>query len=465
MNASYDDDDPTLWQQLISRNISSSALMIHVIRHLVDPKRNVCTRYSDRGKHTWYIYDGRRWQEDTASSPFALMRDLATKGSRFCMTQATAALQRNDPAAHRLWEKTSLDFEHHDKRQRAIRQAALFFAPDDDDDDFPSRLDADPDLLGFDDGVLNLGGTGVFCRGPRPDDFLSLSTGHAFGAPDAPAIQAEIQAFLDDILPDPAVQGRLLDVLADSLGGGGGGRPQPWCCMVGRSFNGRGTLSMLMRAALGTDYALATALIGVCANAKDRAFFNVDRKRLLAFFEPADSTDALRKIAKSRPPDGATLLLECNKVPNLARLDAETAARIQVFHFPHMFVPTPTLPYHRRADVGVRKRMGSKPYGAQFLRMLVRRRVPGGVTVEEGWGREAMVNDIRMFFRERREEGAVLREEGAREAGGRAVTDFRAFFRVREGSEGAAPREGGARGGGREAVGGGEGGELLPVMA
>lgn len=84
------------------------------------------------------------------------------------------------------------------------------------DPNFLTKLDENPNLLCFKNGVYELN-TGIF-RDGTPDDYISLSTNRSYKIPDAQVLR-EINAYLDQIQPNPKNKSYMMTALSTCLSG------------------------------------------------------------------------------------------------------------------------------------------------------------------------------------------------------------------------------------------------------
>jgi len=111
------------------------------------------------------------------------------------------------------------------------------------------KFDADPYLLGFENGLYELT-TGTF-RPYQFNDYVTLTTGYNY-TPDAdPAMREKIEAFFQEIQPDPTHLNLLYQVLASALDGI---NYQKFWFYNGKGGNGKGVVSKLMRSVLGENF-------------------------------------------------------------------------------------------------------------------------------------------------------------------------------------------------------------------
>lgn len=140
--------------------------------------------------------------------------------------------------------KIILNLENFSFRDRLIKTSQEFFY----DPDFENKLDANAELLGFNNGVFD-------CKINRfrlgyPDDYITLSTGYDYKSydDDAPEI-VEIYKFLNDIFPDDDYRDYMINVLASCILGGN--KHQHFYVLTGNGANGKSVLKDLLKLVFG----------------------------------------------------------------------------------------------------------------------------------------------------------------------------------------------------------------------
>ncbi|KAJ3235303.1 hypothetical protein HDU81_000654 [Chytriomyces hyalinus] len=108
-------------------------------------------------------------------------------------------LHTADPA---LAKNRDLRFEQICKRVGDKDLPSVHFATH--DRNFGNKLDANPALIGFTNGVYDLEAEEF--RDSNPTDYMTMSCNYAFEQKVDPVIRAEIDKFFQDIQPDEAVR-------------------------------------------------------------------------------------------------------------------------------------------------------------------------------------------------------------------------------------------------------------------
>jgi phage/plasmid-associated DNA primase len=279
--------------------------------------------------------------------------------------------------------------------------------------EFTEKLDENPYLIGFEDGVYDLK-TSEFREG-RPEDLLTYSVGYDYPREFDTEKQLEIKTFLIDIMPADTDEDILK--LEENPNHWGKNRLNAYhlfytvaLCLqgsnvrekmhiwTGRGGNGKGLFSELIKHAFG-DYHYAPDVSILTTKRKDAsgAQSELDKgkgRRFCLMTEP-DQTDTI-KASKAKQYSGNdliqtrglykdacewkpqfTMFLQCNNIPNLSGCDGGMERRLEILEFPWLFKddPDPTKPKHKPytfgPDVDVKQKFAEDGYGSQFMLLLL----------------------------------------------------------------------------------------------
>lgn len=253
--------------------------------------------------------------------------------------------------------------------------------------DFLSKLDANPYLLGFKDGVYDFEKEGVFRKG-KHDDYLTFSTGYEFTEYDPNCTEVkDIYEFLGKIIPNKKVLEYLLKILGRSLIGI---PDEHFYIFTGSGANGKSTLFNFLEDALG-DYNTAVDVSLLTNNralssAASPDVIRTKGRRQLSFSEPEYGQSIKTGLMKAltggdsiisrelyKAPISfklqASLFLACNDLPNLSSIDGGTLRRVRVIEFKSKFCDNPkkTNEFHIDPDVKQKQRMW-RPF---FMSILI----------------------------------------------------------------------------------------------
>jgi len=259
------------------------------------------------------------------------------------------------------------------------------------DEEFVKKLDANKDLIAFNNGVLDLI-TFEFRQG-KPDDYISFSTGIDYD-PEKMYYEYEewpnVQKFINQVLPDIEIREYFLNRLASNLAGGN--PSQTFHIMTGSGSNGKSMISNLAATSLG-DYActvpitLFTQKRGSSSSANPEVI-RLKGRRMVTMQEPDEEVSlntGIMKLVSSGEKMYARDLFKsgvefevqaqfyfsCNKKPNVNANDGGTWRRLIVINFSSKFVHDPKESYEFPIDETIQKKVENKLWATPFLNYLV----------------------------------------------------------------------------------------------
>ena len=343
-------------------------------------------------KHNeWYVFRGHRWvPEENGYSINNIINekiyDEYLKVSNLFHQMALSASGKEKDTLIELQTKT-LNFTtklHTTKfKKDVITECAVLFY----DKNFFAKLDEKRNLIGFENGILDLD-TMKF-RDGYPEDYLTYTTkiNYLPYNPDDTQIK-EVETFFADILPEENVRTYVLKFLGTCLQGHV--PDEKFYIWTGVGSNGKSLTIKLLLDSLG-DYG---TIIPVSLLTRKRAASNIASpelaklkgKRFCVFQEP-ENDDVIQvglmkeltgndKI-QARALYGAPIefypqfktLLACNKLPEIPSTDGGTWRRIRVVPFEMRFIDTPVEPNDRKKDPDLRRKM--ETWHSAFMSVLV----------------------------------------------------------------------------------------------
>jgi P4 family phage/plasmid primase-like protien len=343
-------------------------------------------------KHNeWYVFKGHRWMpEENGYSINNIINekiyDEYLKVSNLFQQMAMNSSGKDKENLLELQIKT-LAFSktlHTTKfKKDVITECAILFY----DRDFFQKLDEKRNLIGFENGVLDLD-TLTF-RDGYPEDFITFTTKiNYFPYNKLDEKIQQVEQFFADILPDQHTREYVLKFLGTCLQGHV--PDEKFYIWTGSGGNGKSLTIKLLLDSLG-DYG---TIIPVSLLTRKRAASNVASpelaklkgKRFCVFQEP-ENDDVIQvglmkeltgndKI-QARALYGAPVefypqfktLLACNKLPEIPSTDGGTWRRIRVVPFEMSFVDVPVEPNERKKDPDLRRNM--ETWHQPFMSMLV----------------------------------------------------------------------------------------------
>jgi P4 family phage/plasmid primase-like protien len=254
------------------------------------------------------------------------------------------------------------------------------------DSEFYSKLNTNPYLIGFNNGILDLKRQ-EFRKG-KQCDYITFNTKIDFVEYDENNENVkEIYEFFSKIITNPKILEYLLLVLGKSLEGIPDEKFYIWTGLAGA--NGKSTLINFIESTLGDyhyspDISLLTEKRRASGNASPDLFM-IKGRRYLTFQEP-ENTDRLRTGILKQYSGGdtiiarelfkspiefknqGTMILCCNDLPEINSLDGGTWRRVRVIKFNSRFVENPKLKNEFKIDTKLKEKMERwRPYFMSIL--------------------------------------------------------------------------------------------------
>ena len=253
--------------------------------------------------------------------------------------------------------------------------------------DFEERLDSNPNLIGFENGVYDL--EHMEFREGRPEDFISFSTGINYIKfdPTNEVIQS-IHQYLEQVFTKSHIREYVLRLFASFLSGNM--KEQKFYIWTGSGANSKSILVNLFEKAFG-DYcckfpitlltqkrAASNAASSELVRAKGKRFGCLqepceDEKLNVGLMKELSGGDKIMARALYKEPvefkPMFKLLLLCNTLPNVPSDDGGTWRRIRVVEFTSKFVDDPKEPNEFKIDYELTDKMREWP--EHFISMLL----------------------------------------------------------------------------------------------
>lgn len=364
---------------------------------------------SDFGKKVWYRWAGHIWRETDQGIDLQLKlskeiarkfldkensvgREMLNRGLTECSGESKGDcgfcdycdMEKKRKSLNTIFTKLKTT-RFKDNVMRECRE--LFF-----DEDFTKKVDANKDLIAFNNGVLELFGDFRF-RDGKPEDYISFSTGIDYD-PEKKYYEYEewgnVDRFIKQVLPDPEVRDYFLNRLASNLAGGN--PSQTFHIMTGSGSNGKSMISNLAATALG-DYActvpitLFTQKRGSSSSANPEVI-RLKGRRMVTMQEPDEevalNTGIMKLVSSGEKMYARDLFksgvefevqaqfyFSCNKKPNVNTNDGGTWRRLIVINFTSKFVHAPSESYEFPIDETIQKKVETKLWATPFLNYMV----------------------------------------------------------------------------------------------
>jgi len=350
-------------------------------------KRMYCNNYCaavDAKKVDWYEFTGVCWKQ--LPQGIDLRNKMATEVAQVISDTRTTIRNRltglgND---ERTWEEVRM------KKLTKIEQSlytsgfkdsvmkecvGLFY-----EEDFTNKLNANPYLLGFNNGVIDLHATKtvgdkkeytVQFRKAEPTDFITHMAGRSVtdncepidyieynpNDPEQKEINEEIDDFMTKVFPRPELRAYMWRKMASCLEGAN--KEQTYETWIGVGGNGKSKLQTLMTLAMG-DYAIQLEPTVLTRKRPESGAANPDiiglrNKRFIYMGEPDESeplnTSRMKQFTgeddvsarglfadQSKFKITGKIFMMCNKFPAINTTDRGTWRRVRAVPFEAVFV-------------------------------------------------------------------------------------------------------------------------------
>lgn len=342
-------------------------------------------RVDDPKQSDWYEFDGVRWKKsfqmylnvsEIIPTYYRTLKTLLSSISE----ETDASKSFNSCIGNVVGKLENVSFKNN-----LLQDAKYMFLSH--DRDFAKKLDSNPMLIGFDNGVYDL--ESMEFRNGRQDDYITYSTGYDYIEYDEQNESTrEIYSFLEKIITNHAVREYTLKVLGKSLMGLADEKFYIWTGLSGA--NGKSTLVNFLEMTLG-DYAGAQDVSLLTnkrpnSNAATPEVVEMKGKRMIFFQEP-ENQDKLRTGILKQYTGGDTIkarelfkapisfkcqasfVMCCNDLPPVTSLDGGTWRRIRVTEFKSRFCDNPTKANEFKIDHSLKFKLKRwKPY---FMSILI----------------------------------------------------------------------------------------------
>lgn len=259
------------------------------------------------------------------------------------------------------------------------------------DESFNVKIDANKDLIAFNNGVFDL--TTMEFRDGKPDDYISFTTGidyekdrEYFDYPEWP----KVEKFLSQVLPDAEVRDYFIKHLATNFIGGN--PAQKFHILTGSGSNGKSMITNLMTKVLG-DYACTVpiSLLTQKRKGSGNAAPEVTRlkgRRFVTMQEPDEAialnTGLMKEITSGEKMYARDLFksgsefevqakfhLACNDKPKINTTDGGTWRRLAVINFVSKFVQNPKESNEFCLDESIQFAVNSIQWAMPFASYLI----------------------------------------------------------------------------------------------
>lgn len=408
----FEVDYPELYMSMTTRYWKSEITVSAEVRHILEDSLSMShykiakvaySIYKDRFRiddiknPDWYEFDGNKWKKTHIMN--ILISEELQKYYRSIKINDNTSQQDIGDLQEFIKNKDKLEsnmrnelvdtvinkLENVSFKKNVLNEMYYLFKSL--EPNFVSKLDSNPYLIGFKNGVYDLE-TNKF-RAGKQNDYLTYSTGYDYIDYSDENIEVqEIYEFLGKIIPNKKVLEYLLKILGRSLVGI---PDEHFYILTGLSgANGKSTLINFLEDTLGdyttaVDVSLLTNKRAMSASASPDVI-RLKGKRIVSFAEPEYGDTLKTGILKAfsggdsivarelyKAPVAfklqASMLLACNDLPNISSIDGGTFRRLRVIEFKSRFCDNPKRPNEFQIDPTIRTKLKNwRPY---FMSILI----------------------------------------------------------------------------------------------
>ena len=379
---------------LIEIAISANHTDIANVVHAMYNGQFVCAVYHN----VWYEYMNHKWKfSDKAISLRNLISTDIFKEfiKRASFYQNKINTLNDGDQLNKLitkvskFNKISQKLKTNDFKESIIKESAELFY----NDEFLNKIDTNPNLIGFNNGVYDFS-THQFRTG-KPEDFITITTGYDYTPEDDPEIQDYLISYVKSIMPSEEMALYLLKITAYMLHGNKF-LEQIWF-FTGNGRNSKGVYTSLLKKVFGELYYEPDISI-VTTSKKSSSSANPELakakcKRLLVCSEPDDADkEAKFRVAKIKQLSGNDMIqarglykdciefkpqfgmiFQMNDKPELSKVDDAIGKRLKIINFPFQFVDHPILDYQKNIDMNLKNRFENDVrYHQQMMLILLK---------------------------------------------------------------------------------------------
>jgi P4 family phage/plasmid primase-like protien len=397
-------DNPQEYEQIVRNNLiyfvfKSKDGSHHDVANVVYNAYGNIYKCVSITKSIWYEFRNHRWHlveqaytlRKLISSEISMLYYIVAKR---CQEKAIEIAQTNPENADAYIKKVSVfnniatKLKNTGFKDSIIKECAELCY----DGEFMEKLDSNPHLIVFENGVYDL--TNMRFREGIPEDCASYTTKYDYSNQDIPEVQNEIKAFMNSISPDAETAEYTLKICAYLLSGVK--YLEHFWFWTGKGRNGKGTLATLLDGSFGNYYYEPDISIVTttkkCSSGANPELAKSKGKRILCASEPDDEDKAskfrvnklkamrgndyiqarglFKDFIEFRPQFG--MIFQMNDKPDLSKADDAIGSTLKIIEFPWQFVSDPKEDYQRKSDTTIKDKFKSNvSYHQQFFRLLI----------------------------------------------------------------------------------------------
>jgi P4 family phage/plasmid primase-like protien len=315
--------------------------------------------------NNWYMYNNHRWEKLPDS-----LTDLKNEIRKIKdLNKIMKHYYKDNVKYLKILQSNDKELGNTNYINGVITECIRYY----EDKDFYKIVDNDTNLLGFKNGVYDL--SAMIFRDGLPSDNLSIQIEYDFIKNKTDYYKDVIQ-FFQDIMPNDNDRDYLQKLLGCSLLGEN--TDQIFNIWTGSGANGKSIINKLLKMVLGDNFTSVNSATLTSMPMSDKPNPEVlvlKNIRLLACQEPSDkrkiNTELVKKLTGGDEIVGRylnsntiikfichfQLIISCNDIPELDKLDGGIRRRLRILDFPTKFVSKPTNNNEMKIDMYLSKKI------------------------------------------------------------------------------------------------------------
>jgi P4 family phage/plasmid primase-like protien len=320
----------------------------------------------------WYIYENHKWKNIGKKNANTKLRYMIQPKLKEVYSQLYGYYKENDFDKNKIksLKQTIKSFDNTTLKNNIMTELIDIYSENKNPKrDFVKKLDANNNLIGFDNGVYDL--EKFEFRAGQPNDFITLTTGYNYSEHHTNKYN-DLLKFLQDIQPNKEERDYMLTYLSIGLFGN---LLELFTILTGCGRNGKSKLIELLSKTFGDYYGSVQSQMFTRprpdANSPDPGLLSLAKKRIVIASEPEKNSklnSGFIKFITGR--DSTTLrnchsndmidfspkfltLLICNDIPDTDDIDNAFSKRLRCINFPTEFVAEPHNANQKKIDVNI----------------------------------------------------------------------------------------------------------------
>jgi len=327
----------------------------------------------------WYMFDNHIWKNIYDTNQRSINNIIQTKLNEI-YTQVYVYYYTNDNDTRKInaIRKIICSLNNVALIKQIISDLKLIYS-NEKNKDFMKKLDANFNLLAFNNGIYDL--QNFEFRNGKPEDYISMSINYDYSENHTEKYE-ELLNFLEDILPNEPDRAYFLTYLGIALSGN---KLEKIIALIGSGANGKSRLLDLLNTALDNHVDLIPSQYFTQLQ-QDQTLLNLWRKRIVCTESEPDkklncqlikcflhhNSIPLRKIYSSEILDVSfnfTPILLCNTEPKFDNIDYTFSQHLKCINFPTQFVNNPINDNQKKRNCYIRKNFDH--WKVDFMLLLI----------------------------------------------------------------------------------------------